>query len=99
MTSAMGLIFVHLVFRCIELHIGLVILNTFCLLIPYHVPVDVQKGGDLHVEPYYENHPEQYALLFSDSRYILSDVIADRAIVLNIQFALDIVYYRVVRSR
>lgn len=68
LTSAMGIRLSHFVFRCIELNIGLVILYTFCSLIPYHVPVNVQKGGDLHAEPYSENHPKQYALLFSASR-------------------------------
>ena len=59
------------------------------------VPVDVHKGGDLHAELLYENHPSSGLHSSPIHEKIVSDVIDGRAIVFKRQFAHDIIGFRV----
>lgn len=68
------------------------LINTFPRALSPGVPVDVHKGGDLHTEPLYENHPSSALLPSTIHDNMVSDVTDGPEMVFNRQFDHDILW-------
>ena len=58
-------------------------------------PVGVVRGGDLHAEPAYGNHPSVASHELAIHKKVCSDVVLGRALVFDLLSAVDIVGFRV----